>query len=320
MKPITLGIGVIALAVAITYWIVSGNTINSGDPELDAEIKELAKMPNIGNIKDSYDARDAYAKGDYQTARELWQSLAASGDNDSAYIAQYGLGLLYANGYGVTQSDQTAREWWQKAVRDNKDARLLLQTLPGDSQHDYPTIHNQYRSAATAGDADAQYKLGVLYNIGIGVKRDRDAAQNWFEQAAAQNHAAAQYQAGKYFAQYSKTADPERERIWYEKAAAQGNADAQYELGHLYADDSMLKETPQDFCRAITLWEQAAAQNQPRAQNRLVTIYSYGHKDCGIAQDDNKARALLEQIIANGDSSDRHLAKIHLHILNQSDP
>ena len=101
MKPITLGIGVIALAVAITYWIVSGNTINSGDPELDAEIKELAKMPNIGNIKDSYDARDAYAKGDYQTARELWQSLAASGDNDSAYIAQYGLGLLYANGYGV---------------------------------------------------------------------------------------------------------------------------------------------------------------------------------------------------------------------------
>ena len=109
---------------------------------------------------------------------------------------------------------------------------------------------------------------------------------------------------------------------WFEFAeqVRRAGADAQYELGHLYADDSMLKETPQDFCRAITLWEQAAAQNQPRAQNRLVTIYSYGHKDCGIAQDDNKARALLEQIIANGDSSDRHLAKIHLHILNQSDP
>ena len=40
--------------------------------------------------------QDAYNSGDYQTAIAEWQPLAESGDAE----AQFGMGLLYANGFG----------------------------------------------------------------------------------------------------------------------------------------------------------------------------------------------------------------------------
>ena len=60
--------------------------------------------------KTAHDASAAYAKGDYQTAYEIWLTFA-----DKGSYAQYSLGRLYANGQGVAQSDSTARDWWQKS-------------------------------------------------------------------------------------------------------------------------------------------------------------------------------------------------------------
>ena len=45
---------------------------------------------------------------------------------------------------------------------------------------------NWYEKAAAQGDADAQYNLGVLYYNGEGVPRDISKAREWFEKAAAQ--------------------------------------------------------------------------------------------------------------------------------------
>ncbi len=73
---------------------------------------------------------NAYHRGDYATAMREWQPLAKQGHA----VAQYNLGLLYANGQGVPKDDAQARQWYEKA--------------------------------AVQGHAAAQVNLGGLYDYG----------------------------------------------------------------------------------------------------------------------------------------------------------
>ncbi|MEL0293952.1 MAG: tetratricopeptide repeat protein, partial [Alphaproteobacteria bacterium] len=70
----------------------------------------------------------AAKRGDYATALREWMPLAEQGHAR----AQYNLGLMHHNGYGVEQDDAMALKWWQRA--------------------------------AEQGLADAQYNLGVMYD------------------------------------------------------------------------------------------------------------------------------------------------------------
>ncbi len=43
-----------------------------------------------------------------------------------------------------------------------------------------------WRKSAVQGDADAQYKLGMYYESGIGVEKDMSEALNWYNKSANQ--------------------------------------------------------------------------------------------------------------------------------------
>ena len=125
-------------------------------------------------------------------------------------------------------------------MRDIEQSRVLLSILsnPSDPQYTYATLHEKWQPAAAAGDADTQYKLAFLYLIGIGVPQNDTKALVWFEKAANQNHAAAQYELGK-FHEYKRGRCAAAQAIqWWEKASALGNADAQnilalkYDMGY----------------------------------------------------------------------------------------
>jgi TPR repeat protein len=57
----------------------------------------------------------AFNRGDYSGARNIWQRLAR--DNDT--FAQYGLGKLYETGSGITQDYEAAAIWYEKAALQN---------------------------------------------------------------------------------------------------------------------------------------------------------------------------------------------------------
>ncbi len=61
--------------------------------------------------------------------------------------SQFYLGVMYAKGQGVPQSEKQAEHW--------------------------------YRKAAEQGDASAQYNLGVMYENGQGVRQDHVQAVQW---------------------------------------------------------------------------------------------------------------------------------------------
>ncbi len=134
---------------------------------------------------------DAHDRGDYATALSEWRPLAEQGHAK----AQYNLGLLYANGQGMPQEYEQARQWWEKA--------------------------------AAQGDANAQYKLGVLYENGFGGAQDNGQARQWWEKAAAQGDARAQYSLGfLYHSGYYVPQDFVQAHMWYSLAAANGHKDA----------------------------------------------------------------------------------------------
>jgi hypothetical protein len=57
--------------------------------------------------------RTAYGSGDYQTALRLWLPLAAEGDA----MAQFYVGVLYANGWGIMRNYAEAAKWYRLAAK-----------------------------------------------------------------------------------------------------------------------------------------------------------------------------------------------------------
>ncbi|WXT99885.1 MAG: Sel1-repeat-containing protein YbeT [Catillopecten margaritatus gill symbiont] len=53
---------------------------------------------------------------------------------------------------------------------------------------------------ANQNDADGQYELGLMYELGVGVEQDLTQAFNWYQKSANQQQAKAQYNLGIFFA------------------------------------------------------------------------------------------------------------------------
>jgi len=91
-------------------------------------------------------------QGNYAVAFCIWQPLAAGGDKR----AQYNIGWMYHNGYGLSINDENALYWWLKA--------------------------------ASTGSADAHFALGDLYANGQGVEKNMAIAVGWYISASLKDH------------------------------------------------------------------------------------------------------------------------------------
>ena len=80
-------------------------------------------LPATSWSEDFAKGQEAYFSGDYQTAMTEWQPLADAGQMDS----QYGMGLLYANGFGVDMNDEQALKWYGLAA-DQGHAEAQVQS------------------------------------------------------------------------------------------------------------------------------------------------------------------------------------------------
>lgn len=124
---------------------------------------------------------------------------------------------------------------------------------------------------ATAGHADAQHLLGLMYYMGRGVARDYKQAFAWHHKAARQGKADAQYVVGAMY--YTGNAVPQDQRhavSWFRQAAGQGHAEAQHALGLMYCYGQA--GMPQDKVLAYMLWNLAAASGNHNAVEQRASI------------------------------------------------
>jgi TPR repeat protein len=124
-----------------------------------------------------------------------------------------GLSLLLANG-GIAYAQDFERGY--KAAEKGDYATALKEWLP----------------LAEQGDAQAQYNLGLMYNIGQGVPQNYQEALRLYSLAAAQGNADAQSNLGSAYERGRGVPQDYKEALkWYRLAAAQGYDLAQWMLG-----------------------------------------------------------------------------------------
>jgi len=61
---------------------------------------------------------------------------------------------------------------------------------------DYPAAVRELRGPAERGDAEAQYRVGLMYEFGKGYPRDMQQALSWLRRAGTQGHTGAQVELG----------------------------------------------------------------------------------------------------------------------------
>jgi len=105
---------------------------------------------------------------------EAYQQCLASRGNQQA---QYELGLVAYEG-----KDYKTSLKWLKLAASQHSGRTAVYTPPVGGQK-YGTVMMMDSGPATAGHAGAQSLLADIYDRGLGVKADREKAQNYRDMA-----------------------------------------------------------------------------------------------------------------------------------------
>jgi TPR repeat protein len=148
---------------------------------------------------------------------------------------------------------------------------------------------------AKKGDAAAQWRLGMRYARGDGVKQSWAQARAWMEKAAAQGNLQAIGDLGvMYLRGYGVKQDYDRARALLEKSANGGHPTAQLLLGDLYADGRGVK---QDYVQAKAWYEKAVAQGETEAMVALGVMYE---RDDWVEKDLARAREMYQKAAERG--------------------
>ena len=152
----------------------------------------------------------AAQSGDFKTALAVWTPLAEQGNA----MAQFNLGHMYANGYGVPENDKTAVKWFTKA--------------------------------AEQGLAEGQFNLGAMYDFGDGVPQNDKTAVKWYTLAAEQGYAKGQYNLGTMYANGRGVPENDKTAVkWYTLASYNGS-----EVARENKDAVAKQMTPADISAA----------------------------------------------------------------------
>jgi hypothetical protein len=125
----------------------------SGAPARPAAQLQLPALPRVVPAPSPLSPANSAAlaaanRGDFQTAKRIWEPLAQHGD----MIAEYNIGVMYDYGKGAPQNDAIA-------------FRL-------------------YTAAASHGMCTAMNNLGVSYSMGKGISKDLIQAYKWLRLAS----------------------------------------------------------------------------------------------------------------------------------------
>jgi hypothetical protein len=143
----------------------------------------------------------------------------------SLYLGLMALVLaIVAMALGYLLAPTIEKRWFgvsARAATQSAGATVSPQNVASGSKEYSPEA---VRKLAEAGDADAQWRMGVRYHTGAGVRQDDTQAVHWFLRAAEQGHVGAQATLGAYYwAGRGVPPDLSRAYFWSTLAFAQGD-------------------------------------------------------------------------------------------------
>lgn len=123
-----------------------------------------------------------------------------------------------------SQKQDTQREY-SEPPSGSSIKEMFRRAYDLHDQGRYAEAFKLYQYLADQDHADAQFKLGLMYELGQGVSQGYTQAVYWYLKAAEQGNTNARYNlALKYQAGLGVTQDATKAAYWFGKAAEQGNS------------------------------------------------------------------------------------------------
>lgn len=182
-----------------------------------------------------------------------WLQKAAVQGEDGANL---GLGMFYADGYGVEQSDEEAVKY--------------------------------FRKAAEAGNPQAQFRLADCYEVGRGVEQSNEQAIAWYVKAAEQGHGRAQVNLGFLYANKEMYEEAVQ---WFRKAAEAGNSLAQVNLAKCYKWGRGVEQSDEEAFK----WTRKAVEQGDNVEAYYNLAYCYA-EGIGVKKSMSEAFMLWKEI------------------------
>ncbi len=130
--------------------------------------------------------------------------------------------------------------------------------LAAYARRHFTSAGKDFRAAAARGFAPAQYKLGLMYYLGLGVPTNYSQAAHWFQLSATRGFARAQYSLSLLYAEgQGVPRNYARALHWDRLAVAQGSARAAGALGLMYFRG---QGVPRNYVKAYQWTELAQSQ------------------------------------------------------------
>lgn len=144
----------------------------------------------------------------------------------------------------------------------------VIALLPALSQAD--GLFDFQMKLAEKGNAEAEFKVGEMYETGFGVKQDMTEAQNWIKKAADKGHETANYKLLYWDLEKNGVTDANKAKLAsLQTKAIDGDAQAQFYVGKMFSRGVGVKKDPD---QAISWLNKAALVGILEAEREVILV------------------------------------------------
>ncbi len=153
--------------------------------------------------------------------------------------------------------------------------KLIQEDLYSFEPYPLSELQDRIQYALEENEPEAQYRLGRMYEEGIGVNIDYQIARQWYEASAANGFVPAMVSLANMFLYGAEGVDPDPTLAlsYLREAEKSENPLVFYELG-LYFEN--VGGTAQNYAKAFEYYQKAAREGVLNAHVKLAIFYQYG--------------------------------------------
>ena len=185
------------------------------------------------------------------------------------YIAE----IYQFGGYGVDKNEKEANKYYKKALAQNKSY------------------------AENYGDPSCMYRVGYMYQRGLGTEINHEEAVKWLKKGTEKVHLGAMYRLAIAYRDGLGVEQDYKEALrLYKSAASKGHWSSMNAIGNMYRRGEGVEK---DILQAINWYEKAAEAGDVFAKYYLGKIYEEGD---GVSVDINKAKEWYTKAAQSGNA------------------
>jgi hypothetical protein len=167
-------------------------------------------------------------------------------------------------------NSQEEAEKRMKRIKKNDPAVMCHMGASSFHEGDYESALKYWTKAAEFGDAEAHYRLSIMYRKGLGVEEDMEKENHHLEEAAMGGHPDARYNLGCEDANNGRFEGAKNHFII---AANLGDHESLKAVEHLHADGYASKE---DYANALRSYQSAVAATKSEEREVAEEVKNEG--------------------------------------------